>query len=79
MAKGSVSHDRSEESALAKARWFKSLPLEERMALLCEFTDLALSVQPDLATKRKHAQPAQGRIQIQFQIQFQIQCQANLP
>ncbi len=59
----SVSHDRSEETAQAKARWFRSLPLSERMALLCEFTDLALSQNPDLPN-RKHAQPAQGRIQV---------------
>jgi hypothetical protein len=58
-----VSHDRSDESALADARWFRSLTLEERMALLCEYTDLARSVQPDLASKRKHAQPTHGRIQ----------------
>ena len=64
MANRGVSHDRGEESALAKARWFQSLSLEERMALLCEYTDLALAAQPGLAMKKRHAQPARGRIQV---------------
>jgi len=51
-----VSHDRAEETPEAKARWFQSLPLSERMELLCAFTDLALSLNPALAEKR-HAQP----------------------
>ncbi|MFH1881224.1 MAG: hypothetical protein ABIL62_00755 [Planctomycetota bacterium] len=36
-----ISHDRKEESAEAKARWFQSLPLSERMEMLCSFTELA--------------------------------------
>jgi len=60
---GSVSHDRREESPEAKARWFRSLPLSERMELLCAFTDLALTANPDLQ-ERKDAQPVAGRIQV---------------
>ncbi len=58
-----VSHDRKEESAEAKARWFQSLPLSERMEMLCSFTDLALTANPSLQ-ERKHAQPVTGRIQV---------------
>jgi len=60
---GSVSHDRSKETIEAKARWFQSLPLQDRMDLLCAFTDLALSLNPSLQ-ERPHAQPASGRVQV---------------
>ena len=58
-----ISHDRKEESAEAKARWFRSLSLSERMEMLCSFTDLALTADPSLQ-ERKHAQPVTGRIQV---------------
>ena len=58
-----VAHDRREETPEAKARWFRSLPLSERMEMLCSFTDLALTVNPNLQ-ERKHAKPLAGRIQI---------------
>ena len=57
-----VSHDREEETPEAKARWFQSLTVTERMDLLCEFTDLALSVNPQLADQ-KNAQQTRKRIQ----------------
>jgi len=60
---GSASHDRLEESPEAKAWWFRSLPMSERMERLCAFTDLALSVNPSLQ-ERKCAQPVAGRIQV---------------
>jgi hypothetical protein len=58
-----VSHDRKDETIESKTLWFCSLSLSQRMDLLCEFTDLALAVNPGLAEKR-HAEPAQGRVQI---------------
>jgi len=58
---GSVSHSREEETP--EARWFQSLPLAERMRLLCEFTDLALEVNPGLMDA-KDAQPMEGRVQV---------------
>jgi len=61
--RGSVSHDRREETIEAKVRWFRSLPLADRLDLLCAFTDLALSVNPALQ-ERPHAQPASGRVQV---------------
>ncbi len=60
---GTVSHDRSEETPEAKARWFQSLTLEERMELLCAYTNLALAANPDLAARRD-AGPAGRRIQV---------------
>ena len=48
-----VSHDRSEEGIEKKTLWFRSLPLEERMEMLCAFTDLALEVNPGLQEFRR--------------------------
>ena len=58
-----ISHDIAEETIEAKTRWFRSLKLEERMELLCSFTDLALEINPRLAGGRD-AQPTQGRVQV---------------
>ena len=58
-----VSHDRADESPEAKARWFRSLTLKERMELLCEFTDLALTVRPNLP-RTKDAKPPDGRVRV---------------
>ena len=60
---GSISHDRTDEAIEAKARWFRSLPMSERMEMLCEFTDLVLFTNPDVQ-ESKHAQPVAGRIQV---------------
>ncbi len=62
-ASGSVSHDRREETPEAKALWFRSLAMSERMEMLCAFTDLALTVNPALQ-ERKDAQQVTGRIQV---------------
>lgn len=56
-----VTHDFSEETPEAKARWFQSLSLDERMELLCEFTDLVFSINPSIG-KVKDAQPIDGRV-----------------
>jgi hypothetical protein len=61
--KGSISHDRREETPEAKVRWFRSLPMSERMEMLCSFTDLALTANPSLQ-ERKHVESATGRIQV---------------
>ena len=58
-----VTHNRQEESLEAKARWFQSLSLEQRMELLCAFTDLALEINPCLPDM-KDAQSPEGNIQI---------------
>ena len=61
--KPSISNDLKEESPEAKARWFQSLSLEERMEVLCAFTDLILAVNPRIV-EAKDAQQAKGRIRI---------------
>ena len=60
---GKVSHDRSEETPEAKARWYQSLSLNERMEILCSVTDLALTINPHLA-ENKHAEPIKGRVRV---------------
>lgn len=61
-----VSHDRRDESPEAKARWFQSLSVSDRMELLCAVTDLALTLNPSLAEKgvNKDAEQAQGGVRI---------------
>jgi hypothetical protein len=56
-----ISHDRQAETPEAKARWFQSLSLEERMDLLCAFTDLILANNPHIVEQR-NAQPTSGRV-----------------
>ena len=58
-----ISHDRKEESIEAKARWFQSLTLEERMELLCQFTEMILSANPKIM-EQKDAQPIKGRVRV---------------
>ena len=61
MTCNNVSHDRQEETLEAKARWFQSLSLSERMDLLCFYTDLILSNNPKIV-EQKDAQPVKGRV-----------------
>ena len=63
MISKTISHDRREETPEAKARWFQSLPLSERMELLCFFTDLILDNNPQIV-EQKRAQPIAGRIRV---------------
>jgi hypothetical protein len=58
-----ISHDRKDETPEAKARWFQSLTLEQRMDLLCEFTDLILAVNPKIA-ESKNVTSTSGRVRI---------------
>jgi hypothetical protein len=58
-----ISHDIKDETIEAKVRWFRSLSLSERMDMLCNFTDLALELNPDLPGK-KDAQSTKGRVRI---------------
>jgi len=59
----SISHDRQEETIEAKARWFQSLSLAERMEIFCAYTDLILSVNPKIV-EQKDAQPIAGRVRV---------------
>jgi hypothetical protein len=58
-----ISHSRTEETPEAKARWFQSLTLSERMDMLCYFTDLILENNPNIMGL-KDAQPTSKRIRI---------------
>lgn len=58
-----ISYDVQEETSEAKARWFQSLLLSERMELLCLFTDFVLNVNPRIM-KQKDAQPVVGRVRV---------------
>jgi hypothetical protein len=58
-----ISHDRREETPEAKARWFKSISLEERMEMLCAFTDLILTVNPRIVETRD-AQQTKRRVRV---------------
>lgn len=58
-----ISHNRDDESIEAKVEWFRSLSIEERMELLCCFTDLALALNPDILEK-KDDQPFNRRIRV---------------
>jgi hypothetical protein len=60
---GSISHDIREESLEAKARWFQSLALEERMDVFVAFTNLILENNPDIV-KRKYVRPASERVRV---------------
>ena len=61
--KPSISYGLRNESPEAKARWFQSLTVEERIEVFCSFMDLILSVNPQLAAK-KDARPVPGRVQV---------------
>ena len=58
--KKKISHSRSDETIEAKARWYRSLPLSERMEILCSFTDLALEINPNLPDVKDAEQVKRG-------------------
>jgi len=45
---GEVSHLWSEESLEAKARWFASLTVEQRVEVFCEMVDFLVELNPSL-------------------------------
>lgn len=63
-------HNRDEETPEAKARWFQSLPLEERMEMLCFFTDLILENNPGIVDARDAQQTGRCIISDMFQGDF---------
>lgn len=58
-----ISHSREDESLEAKARWFQSLSLQERMEYLCEITELVLQNNPGIV-EAKDAPAASGRVRV---------------
>ena len=61
--KPSISHDRADESLLAKAAWFQSLSITERMDVFVEMTDLIIGLNPSILDA-KDAQPIPGRVRV---------------
>jgi hypothetical protein len=59
----SIAYSFLEETPEAKARWFQSLSLEERMEIFCAFTDLILEVNPKII-EQKYAPPDGGRVRV---------------
>jgi hypothetical protein len=61
-----ISHDLKDESIEAKARWFQSLSLSERMDVFWDVVELALTLNPRLAEKGvpKNAQQAPGGVRL---------------
>jgi len=59
--KPGISLSWDEESPEAKARWFQSLTVEERMELFAEFTDFLLEINPAIKDA-KDAEPVAGRV-----------------
>jgi len=66
VATEAISHSREEETPEAKARWFQSLALAERMELLCAYYELFLAVNPRLI-EQKNAQPIKGRVAVDLE------------
>lgn len=60
---GSISHNWSEETIEAKARWFRTLTPEQRLAIWLEFYDVALQLNPDIL-KRKDVPAPSARVQV---------------
>lgn len=58
-----VSHLWSDESLEAKARWFGTLSDSERIEVFCEFIELLLELNPNLA-EASHAEPTGRSVQI---------------
>jgi hypothetical protein len=60
-----ISHSFADETPAAKARWFQSLSLEERMDMLCFFTDMILENNPGIVEQRdKDVKPFAKRIRV---------------
>ena len=58
-----ISHQWEDESPEAKARWFQSLSVYQRMELFTSYTNLILEVNPSLL-ETKDARPVTDRVRI---------------
>ena len=61
--RGTISHSREDETPEAKARWFQSLTVEERMDWFSDLTEMILENNPSIADRRD-AQPASEPIRL---------------
>lgn len=58
-----ISHSRHYERAEEKAKWFQLLSIEERMHMLCSFTDMILKNNPEIL-ELKNVKPTSGNVRI---------------
>ena len=61
MERLSISHDWQDETPEAKARWFQTLSVPERLDVFFNLMDVILEVNPR-AAESKDAQPVPGRV-----------------
>jgi hypothetical protein len=61
--KKAIRYEGSDDSIEAKARWFQSLTVEERMQWLDETVEAALATNPELA-HQDHGFPANCRVRV---------------
>jgi len=59
----SVSHDRGDEDLDAKAKWFQSLTVNERMDVFVEMMDLIIGLNPSILEERD-AESVPGRVRV---------------
>ena len=59
----SISHNRADESMRAKAEWFQSLSVEERMDVFVEMMDVVIGLNPSILDS-KDAKPIPGRVRV---------------
>ena len=58
-----ILHSFKDEIPESNARWFQSISINERMDMLCSFTDMILDNNPSIV-ERRDAKSATGRIQV---------------
>jgi hypothetical protein len=63
MLEPKVIQSREAETIQAKALWFKSLTVEERLDIFCEITEMALALHPELA-QGTHVTPLPANTQV---------------
>ena len=63
MKQPEVKYGVAEETIEAKTLWFKSLSIQERIEVICAFSELAYDLNPKLA-ERPNDQPTGRSIQI---------------
>jgi hypothetical protein len=61
----SISHDRGEESLESKARWFRSLTIQERVDYFCGMAKFVRELNPRvIEQKNRDARPVCGSYQV---------------
>jgi hypothetical protein len=61
--KKQITHNCQDETIEAKARWFQSLSIQERVELLDMYTAMILEMNPKIADQ-KRVYPTNGRVRV---------------